>query len=73
LENITRSLKVSAAPPGVAIPITSEDSPIKINQGKAQLIVTGQIVDGENNYFGELHNCLIDAISEYDQIIFAYK
>lgn len=73
LKKVTRSLQVSAAPPGVASPATPEGSPIKINQGKAQLIVTGQIVDGEDNHYGDLHNCLLFAITEYENIIAAYE
>lgn len=72
LNKITRSLQVRPAPAGVAFPATPDGNPIKINQGIAQLVVTGQIVDGDNNHYGDLHKCLLSAISEFETIISAY-
>ncbi|MCK4846973.1 MAG: hypothetical protein KAS88_04815 [Deltaproteobacteria bacterium] len=73
LMKVKRSLKISSTPPGVASPTTHKNSPIKIVQGDAKLVITAPIVDEDDNTFGELHNCLMSAISEYEQIILAYS
>lgn len=73
LMEVRRSLKISSAPPGVTPPTTHKNSPIKIIKGDAKVVITAQIVDEEGNHFGELHDCLISAISEYEQIKSAYS
>lgn len=76
LININRVMQLQTQPKkGSFVGLTTDNRgvPKKIGDGSARAVITGDVVDNNNNYIGDLRKIVIRAIEAWEQVLIDFE